>query len=513
MPMNPATIVPAAQYLRVSTEHQQYSLDNQSAAIRLYAAKNGFELVRTYSDAGKSGLSLKQRSALQQLLSDVVRGANNYEAVLVFDVSRWGRFQDTDEAAHYEFLCRQNGVKIHYCAEPFDAERSLPNALMKALKRVMAGEYSRELSAKVCAGSRRISESGFRTGGAPGYGLRRMLVSSNRKPKCVLSKGERKSIQSDRVILVLGPESEVNCVKEIFRMFVHDGKWPTAIVADFTKRGIPYIGERRKEWYAGAVNCILKNPKYCGCSVFGKSSFILRTRRSHYPQDRWTVTRGAWEAIVDQQTFDQAQAIFKSQTIHKADSELLADLRAVLNKRGTLSEKLVNESHELPSARPFTRRFGSLSEAFHKVGYISPMLSATHTKRRLRILKHKIVNDVIKTNPARIGLFQPDGHFRPRFEVCDVQVSLHLCRCSKRSTGNLYWYVQTTKAEQSCIGLVVRLNPANEGVMDMFVVPNTEGQLSFQLCANDVWLDRGKRLFAIEDFFSTVRYIKQTKLH
>jgi hypothetical protein len=39
-------LVPAAQYLRMSTEHQQYSLENQSTAIQRYADSQGFEVVR-----------------------------------------------------------------------------------------------------------------------------------------------------------------------------------------------------------------------------------------------------------------------------------------------------------------------------------------------------------------------------------------------------------------------------------------------------------------------------------
>jgi len=99
-------LVPAAQYLRMSTEHQQYSLENQATAIQAYAESHGFEVVRTYSDAAKSGLVLRHRVGLRQLLQDVVSGAPAYRAILVYDVSRWGRFQDTDESAHYEFLCK-----------------------------------------------------------------------------------------------------------------------------------------------------------------------------------------------------------------------------------------------------------------------------------------------------------------------------------------------------------------------------------------------------------------------
>ena len=147
--------IPAAQYLRMSTDHQEYSLDNQSAAIAQYAALYDFRIVKTYSDAGRSGVTLKKREGLKQLIADVVSSKAPFRAVLVYDVSRWGRFQDLDEAAHYEYLCKSSGVPVHYCAESFTNDRSMPDLIMKALKRTMAGEYSRELGVKVSAGLRR----------------------------------------------------------------------------------------------------------------------------------------------------------------------------------------------------------------------------------------------------------------------------------------------------------------------------------------------------------------------
>jgi DNA invertase Pin-like site-specific DNA recombinase len=142
-------LIPAAQYLRMSTEHQQYSLENQSLAIQNYAESHGFEVVGTYSDMAKSGLVLRRRGGLQQLLQDVVSGAASYRAILVYDVSRWGRFQDTDEAAHYEFLCKSAGVPVHYCAETFANDGSLPSLIMKALKRTMAPNLCTQISLTV----------------------------------------------------------------------------------------------------------------------------------------------------------------------------------------------------------------------------------------------------------------------------------------------------------------------------------------------------------------------------
>lgn len=45
----------------MSTEHQKYSTANQSDIIVEYAAKRGFEIVKTYADDGKSGLSVSGR--------------------------------------------------------------------------------------------------------------------------------------------------------------------------------------------------------------------------------------------------------------------------------------------------------------------------------------------------------------------------------------------------------------------------------------------------------------------
>lgn len=157
--------VPVAQYLRMSTEHQQYSLENQTATITKYASEHGFVVTHTYTDAGKSGVVLNHRHGLRQLLQDVISGTAPYKVVLVYDVSRWGRFQDVDEGAYHEFICRSAGVPVHYCAEPFANDGTLASAIMKALKRMMAGEYSRELSVK---GVRR-----FQTAGENGVEARR----------------------------------------------------------------------------------------------------------------------------------------------------------------------------------------------------------------------------------------------------------------------------------------------------------------------------------------------------
>jgi DNA invertase Pin-like site-specific DNA recombinase len=500
------TVIPAAQYLRMSTERQEYSFDNQKAAIGVYADNAGFVVTHTYSDAGKSGLDLKHRDGLRQLLNDVVEGKQSYKAILVYDISRWGRFQDADEAAHYEFLCKTAGLKVHYCAEQFANDNSLPSSMMKGLKRIMAGEFSRELSVKVSAGIKRVSQNGFKTGGTPGYGLRRMLVSSNREPKCLLSKGERKSIQTDRVILVPGSDHEVDCVRNIFRMFTEEQKWPAAIAGELRARGVRYNGSKRVAWYPLAVNRLLKNPNYCGCSVFGHYTHRLRVLRVTNPRKLWTVTKGAWEPIVDEDTFNRAQKQFEDQTIHKSDADLLVSLRRLLEERGKISERLLNDSPYLPSIRPFVLRFGSLSEASAKIGYLGPKLAATRSKRVGRALRDQIIAQVVATDPNRITVIQNDGHFRPRLRVSGRVMSVFLCRY--KQIGKVHrWILNRPHRERNCAALLIFLNPGNTTVMDLFVVPDTESQTHYLLNIDDPFLGRGKRLESIGDFLDAVRLL------
>ncbi len=97
--MEMTTGIRVAQYVRMSTEHQQYSTENQSDSIEKYAQARGMSIVRTYADHGKSGLNISGRTGLASLLHDVESGVADFVAVLVYDVSRWGRFQDADESA------------------------------------------------------------------------------------------------------------------------------------------------------------------------------------------------------------------------------------------------------------------------------------------------------------------------------------------------------------------------------------------------------------------------------
>ena len=152
----------------MSTEHQEYSTQNQIEAIERYAAENDMEIVATYSDEARSGLRLENRPGIRQMLDDAKREESGFDTILVYDITRWGRFQNPDQSASIEYACQEAKVEVHYCMEQFVNDGSPVSNIIKAVKRSMAAELSRELSNKVFAGQCTLIRRGWPQAPAPG---------------------------------------------------------------------------------------------------------------------------------------------------------------------------------------------------------------------------------------------------------------------------------------------------------------------------------------------------------
>src|SRR5438105_14417451 len=93
--------VNAAQYVRMSTDIQDLSIDIQKKVIGAFAQANEINIVATYEDEARSGLEVKHRKGIQQVLKDVTAMACPFTLLLIYDVTRWGRFEDPDAAAYH----------------------------------------------------------------------------------------------------------------------------------------------------------------------------------------------------------------------------------------------------------------------------------------------------------------------------------------------------------------------------------------------------------------------------
>ncbi len=465
--------VRAAEYVRMSTEHQKYSTDNQGEAIRHYAERRGYEIVRTYADEGKSGLNLGGRLALQKLLDDVESGNADFNALIVYDVSRWGRFQDPDEAATYELRCRRAGVQVHYCAEQFENDGSIGSSIIKTVKRAMAGEYSRELSVKVFAGQANLIRLGFRQGGAAGFGLRRLLVDQSGETKTTLDRGEQKSIATDRVILVPGPEVEVEIVRDVYRQFVEQGRSETEIATDLNARGI--LTDLHRPWTRGSVHQLLINEKYIGNNVWGRTSFKLKSAHVQNAPEDWVRSDGAFEGIVDPAMFERAQAIISARSDRLTDERMLELLAQILERRGYLSGMIIDEVDGCPSSSAFRSRFGSLLRAYTLVGFAPDHdYRYLETNRRLRQLHPSVVASIIA------GIENVGGHVRQdaATDVLTVNheftASIVIVRCFETAAGSLRWKLRLDTALNPDITIAVRMDAANDQAKDHYVLPRLD---------------------------------------
>lgn len=470
---DPAPPVRAAEYVRMSTDHQKYSTENQSEAIRHYAEARGIEIVRTYADAGKSGLKIEGRDALRQLIEDVEAGTADFTLVLVYDVSRWGRFQDADESAYYEYICRRSGIAVQYCAEQFDNDGSPVSTIVKGVKRAMAGEYSRELSTKVFAGQGRLIEKGFRQGGPAGFGLRRTLIDEHGAIKGVLGRGEHKSIQTDRVILTPGPEEEVALVRDVYRAFVHEGRSESAIAADLNARGLKT--DLGRPWTRGTVHQVLINEKYVGDNVWNRRSCKLKKKRVRNAPEMWIRADGAFAAIVERELFEAARAIIAARSFRLSDEEMLTALAELYQRQGMLSGIIIDECEAMASSSAYSSRFGSLLRAYSLVGF-TPERDYRYIEinRQLRQLHPGIVTELIAGLTAKGSESCQEDESDRVIVNGEFSVSVVIARCFETPTGLLRWKLRFDASLAPDITVVVRMDRANRAPFDYYLFPRIE---------------------------------------
>jgi DNA invertase Pin-like site-specific DNA recombinase len=468
----------AAAYVRMSTDHQQYSTENQRDVIRAFADMRNLDITRTYADEGKSGLRLDGRAALEALIRDVEAGTADFSVILVYDVSRWGRFQDPDESASYEIRCKHAGVRVLYCAEQFENDGSPVSSIIKSVKRTMAGEYSRELSVKVHAGQTRLIRHGYRQGGPAGYGLRRQLIDQAGTVKGELNRGDQKSIQTDRVILTPGPADEIATVRWIYRQFVEEGRSETEIAAALNAED--KRTDRDALWTRGTVHEILINEKYIGHNVWNRTSFKLKAERVNNPPASWARLDNAFEPLVDTLIFEAARQLILGRSYRLSDEEMLDILRKVLLQNGYLSGLVIDEAPSCPSSAAYQTRFGTLLRTYGLIGY-RPGRDYRYVEinRRLRELHPGVVAQAVEAmtvagarveSDSRTGLLWVNGEFK---------VSLALCRCQATEAGTNRWLVRFDNALKPDITVAVRMEFDAASIRDYYLLP-----------AVDVWEDR-----------------------
>jgi len=308
----------AVAYYRHSAEDkQENSVEIQRDKITAFADEHNIELIHEEADEGKSGLQAS-RPGFQSIMQNWVQNpdAPDFDYILVLDVSRWGRFQDQDESAHYEFVCKQHGKQVIYVTRgmPFK-DGKLIGHLQTSIERYMAAEYSKQLSEKVFAGSVKVSEQGYSAGGSACYGMVRVRISADKKIREVLRPGEWKVLANDRITFAPANDETTEAVKYIFDSFVTGNLESEQIAAFLNSKQIP--SANGGTWDARKVLYILQNETYTGKRIYNRTWSRLKQKSRKNKREDWVIVPNAFEAIVSEDVFQSAKQRIKEMRVKR----------------------------------------------------------------------------------------------------------------------------------------------------------------------------------------------------
>ena len=271
-----------AIYARVSSERQDVdlSITGQLKALREYASRNGYYVVKEYIDEAESGRSI-DRPGFKEMIVTARQKPLQFGAILVWKLSRFAR--NREDSIIYKSLLRRQGVQVVSINEPVEDTPS--GRLLEGIIEVIDEFYSANLSQDVTRGMRETASRGFYAGGPPPYGYMRVKVQDG-------------SVQ--RVKLEPDPDT-APVVERIFQECLDD-KGMIEITRGLNGDGL--TTRKKKKWSKTSVSTVLKNEVYTGTLIWGEVS-THQNGGNHLPVIR---VEKAWPTIVDRETFEKAQS-------------------------------------------------------------------------------------------------------------------------------------------------------------------------------------------------------------
>ena len=396
-----------AYYRHSAQDRQENSIAIQQEQVEGWARENGVDIIHDFSDRGKSGLTAEGRDAFNDMMENWVKKRDDFNFVLCLDVSRWGRFQDIDLSATYSAECKRHGKQVIYTTLGKPKENDQLHQVYVQFERFRAAQYSRELSDKVLRGCIKIAQQGYWAGGKPPFGFQRLLLDEARKPVQILASGQRKSIQNQRVTLTPGNEQEIATIQRIFREFADAGRGTQAIAEGLNRDGI--VAPGRGAWDGPKVHRILVNELYVGTLVYNKTTQKLKTPPRHNPKGAWVKTARAFDPIIEQSLFDQAQRALAQAALRFTPEFMLEQLIRLFDEHGYLRPCLLSADAAAPSPSTYAKRFTSLDAAYQQVFRITLSKVRAEVESLVKGLVQQVENyeDFLVVNRKFTVLIQP----------------------------------------------------------------------------------------------------------
>jgi site-specific DNA recombinase len=274
-----------ALYARVSSDSQDVdlSLSAQLRALREYAAKHEFQVVREFVDEAESGRT-SDRPAFKEMIALARTHQPPFQAVLVWKLNRFARSRV--DSITYKTLLKSKGIKVISINEPLDDSPS--GKLLEGVIESIDEFYSANLGEDIKRGMRENARRGFFNGSRPPYGFHKVPVKDGAKTRYKLEPDPQGSVA-------------VQVVRRIFDM-AYKGTGCKEIAKALNKEGIRTTTGQR--WGRTTVHKVLTNEAYCGTLVWGGRPGHPAIRSGEPP----VRVENAWPAIIDKAIFQEVQA-------------------------------------------------------------------------------------------------------------------------------------------------------------------------------------------------------------
>ena len=293
-----------AIYARVSSENQAKdgTIESQVEALHEYAKAHDLTISREFLDNGFSGTNLN-RPGLDQLRDFIQEG--KVEGILILSPDRLSRKQANQIILMEEF--QKRNIQVIFTNQQFD--NSPESQLMLQIQGSIA-EYERaKIADRTRRGTKHAVTKGQVLGSNAPYGYK-FFHKTDKAP----------------AHWEINPQ-EAEIVRKIYNLYIREGLKGVAIAKRLEEEGIRSRSGYSK-WWPSVVFSILKSPTYTGTAYMyktkgaepKKSPKVKQYRRSKNsskqlcPQEDWILI--PVERIIDQKTWEAAQARIKQNVVH-----------------------------------------------------------------------------------------------------------------------------------------------------------------------------------------------------
>src|SRR3989338_2950316 len=283
----------AIAYLRKSTDLQETSLEQQKEKVLEFAKEHAVRVIEIFAEEA-CGENVEGRPEFRKMV-ECCKSNEDFQYVFVYDISRWGRFENPKEAVYWEVEVERAGRKVVFVSEGFK-EDNIGTSISNFVKSAEASEYLKNIRRQTVRGMMYHANKGFWMGGRPPYGYDRAIVEDGKVIE-VLSEGKQKNIKDQKIKLIINKE-QAKAVKTIFIMFTKQGMSVHSIVTYLNNQS-QFAPARGRMWSKSSIWRILHNEVYIGTLVYNRENGHKRHGKHKYnPQEEWVMVKNSHGAII-----------------------------------------------------------------------------------------------------------------------------------------------------------------------------------------------------------------------